>query len=123
MSSKLDLLIGQKINKVNTGFSSVYALDAEIANDLSSSMIVHTQIFFQIYQLNIFNDHELVSSYGNSMENDIGQSVISIEESEKEALILLENGDFIKIHLSDEAFNEPEAMCLYGPDNLIVIWN
>jgi len=123
MSSKLNPLIDQKIQEVNTSFSSVYALDAEIANDLSSSMIVHTQIIFQMYQLNIFNDHEMVSSYGNYLENDIGQIVISVEESENEALILFENGDLIKIHLCDESFHEPEAMCLYGPDNLIVIWN
>lgn len=123
MTSRLALLIGQKIKEINTGFSSVYPLDSSEKFDLNASILVHTKINFEEYTLSIFNKHELKSKKNHAFIDTIGETVISILETEFEALIKLGNKDIIRINLEDDAYNDPEAMCLHGPNDLCIVWN
>jgi hypothetical protein len=123
MATHLELLIGEKIINIDTGFSSVYPLNNDTKDFSSSSMLVSTEIYFEHYTLSIFNNHELISADNHPILDIIGKKVASVQESDSEVQLRLTNNDIIKVNLSDEAYNDPEAMCLQGPDNLIVVWN
>ncbi|HSZ33982.1 MAG TPA: hypothetical protein VK772_11760 [Puia sp.] len=123
MKSALEYLIGERIVDLSTGISSVYPLDNTTGDPVYTSMMVYTRIDFKNYNLSIFNNHEIIGPNNNSPINMTGEKVISVEENENEAIILLEKNDVIKIDLRDSAYNDPEAMCLYGPNNLCVVWN
>jgi hypothetical protein len=123
MRSKLELLMGERVINVSSGLSSVFPLEDSTKDNLKTSMLVYTQVIFENYTLNIYNDHELVSEKNHSLLNIVGEKVIGIQELDKEANIKLENDDILKINLKDEAYNDPEAMSLNGPDNLCIVWN
>ncbi len=86
-------------------------------------MTAYTHISFKNYRLSIFNNHEVISISNHSLINLIGARVVSVKESLEEIIISFENNDAIRIDLDDSAFNDPESLVLYGPNNLIVVWN
>ena len=123
MRSKLELLMGERVINVSSGLSSVFPLEDSTKDNLKTSMLVYTQVIFENYTLNIYNDHELVSEKNHSLLNIIGEKVIGVQQLDEEANIKLENDDILRINLKDEAYNDPEAMSLHGPDNLCIVWN
>jgi hypothetical protein len=123
MDSHLSLLLGQKIKSVSTELDSTIGLKNDSGDSDNSSMAAFTFVLFENYSLSIYNKHELVNLNEHIFEDIIGEKIISYRENESEVLLGLSNGDFIKVDLSDDAYNGPEAMSLIGPNNLFVVWN
>ncbi len=53
----------------------------------------------------------------------IGLKAISVEEVETFIKIIFENEMILKIDMTDEGFNGPEAIQLRSPSGGIVVWN
>ena len=117
----LNKIVGLIINDVYTETETIISLKEKKEEETNETISVYIQLHFNKYTLNIYNKFEIIP---NRKTSDLkGLKVISIEETKEEVNLLLDNGTCIKINLRDEAYMGPEAMCLYGPDNLCVVWN
>jgi hypothetical protein len=57
------------------------------------------------------------------LEDLQGLSIKKISENENEILLELENGINLNIDLTNQAYSGSEALSLYGPNNLVIVWN
>jgi hypothetical protein len=122
--SYLKYLIGQIIQRVDTDISTVIPLNQK-KEEYEQIMSVYTQIYFDEYILDVYNKAEILGGTENMrIEELIGLKVIDTNETKEKAELIFGRGFIFKIDLRDEAYsNDPEAMCLHGPNNLCVVWN
>ena len=120
--SYLQLLIGKPVTGAKYNTSTV----APINNDKNDSSLIRTSIFVQIYfedyRLNIYNTIR-ISPSDKVVDNFVGLKVLEAYETGDEAVLVFSDGYKIVIDLRDEAYSDPEAMYLTGPDNFWVVWN
>jgi hypothetical protein len=122
--SYLKLLVGQKIIEVTGSLSEVVSLKSNNNNTITESiMSVYVQIIFEEYQLSVFNRAEIINHPELKVQSLIGLKVVRAIETKTFAELFFENSISYRVDLRDEGNNDPEAMALYGPNNLIVVWN
>ena len=56
-------------------------------------------------------------------EKLVGRSVSFLDDKEEQAVIAFTDGSSITIGLKDRDYTGPEAMEIYGPNDLMMIWN
>jgi hypothetical protein len=74
------------------------------------------------FRLFIYNNWSLSGNITH-IEMLIGRSLQNIKMDGHLLLLEVEGSIGISVDVSDEGFNGPEAIVLYGPDNLWVVWN
>lgn len=122
--SFLKKLIGQTIKNVDIGINTIVSLKENKGDQSGKLMAVNTQIHFDEYRLDVYNKSKIIGSRSLSTKDLVGLTVIETTETNETAELFFENGNRIVIDLRDEAYSsDPEAMCLQGPDNLIVVWD
>ena len=124
--SYLQKLINKTVLSVDTGISQTYPIKIEkTGDDNSPSSVVemYLQLIFEDYRLHIYNPGILRGNNDQSFKNLEKLKIISIVESEIEISFIFQDGTELRIDLRPEAYSGPEAMCLYGPNNLVVVWN
>ncbi|MBK6840598.1 MAG: hypothetical protein IPG90_21705 [Bacteroidetes bacterium] len=119
--SHLLKLIGKPILDVQTNISQSVALNDSAFQE--SKIELFLQLVFDGYHLNIYNKFELIGLTSLQYLLLKGKTINNIIESKENVVFYLNEGIRFILDLRDDAFIGPEAMCLYGPDNLIVVWN
>lgn len=124
--SYLNKLLNKQIVQVETGIDQVYALKSEKNEPDKENIYLSFQLFFaDDFMLEIYNPFSIVDNHKSSLKEIlIGKVLTTVSENEIEASFSFNLGELIlKVDLRQESFIGPEAMCLHGPDNLIVVWN
>lgn len=122
--SYLKYLVGQTITNIEVDINTVVSLKEKKADQSQQTMSVYTQIYFEEYRLDVYNKTEIIGEINISIKDLVGLKVIDANETDEIAELVLDNGNQFIIDLRDEAYStDPEAMCLHGPNNLIVVWN
>lgn len=116
----LNKLIGKAITKVTYNHTAIASINEKRAMLIESQ----TTILFEDYTLVIYNPFVI---HGTDTEISLsileGLMLISCEERPTEIVLTLEANVKLVIDLRDESYKGPEALSLYGPNNLIVVWN
>lgn len=116
----LNNLIGKKISRIS-GSDSVSISLQNISNPKVESPL---SLIVEDYTLNIYNPFTIKGTDTNtSMRILEGHHIVSCREQSDMINIVLNDNIEITIDLRDESFKGPEALSLYGPNNLIVVWN
>jgi len=120
-SNYLNILVGQTIKSVYKGVDTIIPLRGSKTGETKTIHPNYVQLHSHSYTLNIYNDYQILPH--STLEELVGSTIISAEESKEEAVLLMDNGKHIKVSLKDEAYYGPEAMSLHGPDSLCVVRN
>jgi hypothetical protein len=115
----LNNLIGKLITDILFTQGTYHALNEK---NKKPQIVDEIVIYFEDYSLSISNHINLDNSTSD-VNSLIGKKIKSISESDEEAKLITMDGKWISIDLRSEAFVGPEAMCLNGPNNFIVVWN
>jgi len=113
-------LIGKKVVKIS------YINTATTSIDKKEGIMVESpiSIVFEDYTLNIYNPFTIKGTDTDASLRIIENlTVIDCQEQPTEVTIELETNIELAIDLKDESFQGPEALSLYGPNNLIIVWN
>lgn len=122
--SYLSKLVNKSILSVNSDISESFPLkDDRTVQNYSSSMGTFVQLNFDDYTLNIYNPGKLIGVKDQSFKQLEKKRIINIEENDIEVILYFEGEIKLKIDIRPESFTGDEAMCLYGPNDLIVVWN
>lgn len=122
--SYLTHLIGQTIQNVEAGINSVISLKKKNEEKSDEVTSVYTQILFNEYRLDIYNKAEIIGPNKNKINELVGRKVIDAHETNENAELIFDNNYRLIIDLREDAFgSDPEAMCLLGPNDLIVVWD
>ena len=122
--SYLKYLIGRTLNSITVDINSVYALKKKKEDESEHQMSIYTQFYFEDYRLDVYNKSEIIGGLNINSKDLVGFKVIETNETDERAELVFDNGYIFIIDLRDEAFSsDPDAMCLEGPNNLIVVWN
>lgn len=120
--SFLKRLIGKKVSEIHIGTSTVIALNNEVESRIDDRMSIMFQICFDDYRLDIYNSFKIVPEV-NDLNDLKGLIVTDALELKEEAKIIFENNSELIVDMRDEAYYDPEAMCLHGPNNFWNVWN
>jgi hypothetical protein len=102
----------------------VVGLKQKKEDESLQQMSVYTQIYFGEYRLDVYNKSEIAGSINSNIKDLLGSKVVETNETNEKAELFFDNGYVFIIDLREEAYsNDPDAMCLEGPNNLIVVWN
>ena len=122
--SYLKYLIGRTLNSITVDINSVYALKKKKEDESEHQMSIYTQFYFEDYRLDVYNKSEIIGGLNINSKDLVGFKVIETNETDERVELVFDNGYIFIIDLRDEAFSsDPDAMCLEGPNNLIVVWN
>ena len=120
--SYLEKLIGKTVTKTDINTSTVTAIVENTDGPFNQKTSIILQLYLEEYLLNIYNPITIVPDYKEF--NDLnGSKVIAVDENKEEARLIFNNGNVLTVNMRDEVYWDPEAMCLYGPDNFFVVWN
>jgi len=122
--SYLKNLIGQSIKNIDVDINTVVSLKEKKDDRPDQLMSVCTQIYFDKYRLDIYSKTKIIGAINITIKDLEGSKVIETNETNEIAELFFDNGNKLIIDLRDEGYSsDPEAMCLQGPDNLIVVWD
>lgn len=120
--SYLKLLIGKYVTKTEYSSSTIAPINGDKNDPFLIKASVFVQIYFEDYRLNIYNTMHVIPS--DRMVNDfIGLKVMEVYETKEEAILKFKNNYKIIVDMRDEAYSDPEAMYLAGPNNFWTVWN
>lgn len=115
-------LQGKTIRSVSNEISETFVINPQIKPSENESKV---ELFVRIgvgeYYLHVYNPYNLVGIV--SINDLIGRRIVKTEECEDSISFIFEENTRLTINLSDNAFIGPEALVLFGPDNLCVVWN
>jgi hypothetical protein len=120
--SQLLQLTRKKITNITLSASTIYPLGKDEANIQKPRSIDELILSIEDYSIVISNKIEFHPGL-KSVNDLIGLSIQSIEESESSILIKTTNGMWLLIDLRPEAYFGPEALVLHGPNDVCVVWN
>jgi hypothetical protein len=109
----LKRLIGKKV------LSIVY--QGDVQGVLSLTSCPEFIIKFPDYSLSVFNCYELHNI--KNINGIIGSAVINVKSDKNFELMSFSNTAQLLIKLDNQSYKGPEAIVLYGPENLMVVWN
>ncbi len=122
--SYLKFLIDKVVSDITIDVNIVIGLKQTKEDESLEQRSVYTQIYFGEYRLDVYNKSEIAGSTNNNIKDLLGLKVVETNETNEKAELFFDNGYAFIVDLRDEAFsNDPDAMCLEGPNNLIVVWN
>ncbi len=117
MKNQLKRIIGETVILATSDITQTYSL-----NKSKEALIeVPLQIITEHYNLYIYNKVDLKGT--TKLTDIINKRILGIESNKLREVIRFENDCSLIINLDDESFSGTEAMVLYGPKNLIVVWN
>ena len=120
----LKYLIGQVVKDIDVDINTVISLKEKSEYHSVQTMSVYTQIYFDEYRLDVYNKTLIIGGMNIHAKDLIGSKVIETNETNESAEVIFDTGYRFMIDLTDEAYSsDPEAMCLHGPNNLIVVWD
>jgi hypothetical protein len=120
--SYLKLLIGETLTHTAYNTSTVLPINTKQKENLPANISLFIQLLFEKYRLNIYNTVDITPP--EKVVNDfIGLRVVDVCETNEAAILFFESGFKITVDLRDEAYSDPEAMYLAGPENFWVVWN
>lgn len=116
----LNRIVGEKIIQVETTISTTMPL----SYDEHDKIEIPVTLVFEEYILNIYNPFVITGINQFSTFKILENSIVEICNEASEYIVLeFTNKIKITIDLREKSFEGPEALSLYGPDNLIVVWN
>lgn len=118
MTSYLNNIIGKTLNSSSISTSTVIPLN----QNGKELLTIANSLMFEDFRLDI-NNPVTIEPNNKSFEDLIGEYVIAIKEDSKEIELKFSNNAKLKINMRDEVYYDPEAMVLYGPNDLCVVWN
>jgi len=120
--SYLEILIGKTVTKTDINTSTITAIIKNTDESFNQNMSIVLQLYLEEYLLNIYNPITIVPDYKEFGDLN-GLKIIDVDESKEEAKLIFDNGNVLTVNMRDEVYWDPEAMCLYGPDNFFIAWN
>lgn len=121
--SYLTPLIGKTIQEVLMGSGNYHTIKSKPTDTVPPPQIVDEIVLkMDDYFLNISNPI-MFSDKESDINSFIGKTIVDVSENENECRITTTDGNWFSIDLRGESYVGPEAMCLTGPDNLIIVWN
>ena len=120
--SYLERLIGKIVTKTDINTSTAINLGNSNDEPANVKFEISLQLFLEEYLLDIYNPITVIPS-DKELPDFVGLKVVAISDTKEEGELIFDNGYKIVVNMRDEAYYGPEAMCLYGPENLIVVWN
>jgi hypothetical protein len=116
-----EILKGRKVVDVETEVSVTSAL--ENAGKDNVLIEIPLKISFDEYVLFIYNKWSFVSTSLKDIGDLKGKKIVGIKILSQILELMFNGSDCIKIDLTDDGYIGPEALVLYGPENLIIVWN
>ena len=117
----LEIIKGRQILDVSTEVNLATAINS--GGDHDVLVEIPLKISFDEYTLFIYNKWAIVSSTLKFLEDLKGERIVKIKSFSQILELCINNLDYIKIDLSDNGYTGPESLALYGPNNLIMVWN
>ena len=118
----LKRLIGKLFVSAEINTNTIVAINEVVENGKSEILTLSNTLFFEDYRLNVYNPISVIPA--DKIVGDlIGCKVTLTDERLNEAEIQFDNGYKLIINMRDEVYFDPEARCLYGPNNFWVVWN
>jgi len=122
--SVLQKLKGREIQYIKSEISTTHSINV-LGEDFL--LEIPLEVSFAEYALKIYNPVKIKGPKGSLHLADLkGFLVSEIYEKKNSVILELTKDDFFIeffIDLRDESYTGPEAMCLYGPKDLIVVWD
>lgn len=122
--SAIQKLKGSEIQDIKSEISTTHSIDALGADFL---LEIPLELLFSEYVLKIYNPIKLKGPKGNFQLAYLkGFLVGEIHELKNSVILELTKDNLFfefLIDLRDESYTGPEAMCLFGPKDLIVVWD
>ena len=118
----LNSLVGKTITDILVSQGVYYPIRSDKSEDEPSQVVEEIILKTEDYSLTISNRVKL-NPAGENIKSLKGCKIIFIHETDLEVSISTSDKKTLIIDLRDEAYYGPEAMCLLGPDNLVVVWN
>ena len=115
----LNELIGHRIIRVATDIVTVIP----IISDGEMRLEIPVTLVFADYTLNIYNSFVIYGVTVTSLSLLEDLTVQGCEEVSTDIILYFDKSVKLIIDMSDKGYNGPEALSLYGPDNLIVVWD
>ncbi|HEY4194265.1 MAG TPA: hypothetical protein VGM63_01935 [Mucilaginibacter sp.] len=120
--SYLKLLIGKSVTGTEYNTSAIIPVNSNKSDSPPIRMSIFVHVHFEDYRLHIYNTIHVLPS-GKTMNDFVGLYVKDAYETKEEAVLMFENDYKIVVDMRDEAYSDPEAMYLSGPDNFWTVWN
>ena len=114
----LNRLVGKILTSINISTSTVLPINGN-GKELYT---IANALCFEDYQLNINNPISILP-LNKELKDLVHLKVVATDERKEQAEIIFEGGYKILVDMRDEAYYDPEAMYLTGPDNFWVVWN
>ncbi|WP_346396270.1 hypothetical protein [Pseudomonas syringae] len=94
-----------------------------VGGDVVTALVIHDyfQLFFsEDIIVSVYNSYSIIGSTVKGLQ---GKKLLSVSESELEIELVFEGLAKVRIDMSPDGFNGPEAMQLSKPGFPRVIWN
>jgi|TARA_B110000967_G_scaffold202729_1_gene242104 hypothetical protein len=109
----------EKINNVQFDIGSYIPLLKTKDNDWK--YLTEFQIITKNYTIFVYNP--FILELNSDPKCLIGDKILKVVTNENTFKFEMESGEILTIDLRDESYIGPEALCIYGPNDLIVVWN
>lgn len=119
--SELNRIIGLQVSSITYQFkdgSSTLEPSEDLADNIETlldAISLKLSLGYSLVISNKFGIHNL-----QSIDKEF---ITNVFESKLHIRLYFSNDEVLEIDMSDYGFIGPEAVCLYGPNNLIVVWN
>lgn len=120
--SQLSILIGKFVTDNRFSTSTTAFIRNDEADPKEVRVTLSVQLYFGEYILNINNPITILPGNLN-LDNLVGREVRMVMETNVEAILIFTENVKVIVNLRDEAYHDPEAMTLYGPNNFCIVWN
>ncbi len=121
-NSYLEKLLGKVLVRTQISTTTTVGITIKKEDLLQQQFSLIYKLYFDDYLLIINNPISIIPS--NISINDlVNNKIIIVNETKDEAELVFENGSKLVVNLREEAFYDPEAMSLMGPNNFCVVWN
>jgi hypothetical protein len=84
-------------------------------------LTISNSLYFNDYRLHI-NNPLIINPDSINLNDLVGSAVIDALEEIDSATLFFENNQSIWIDLRDEAYYDPEATVLHGPEIFCMVW-
>jgi hypothetical protein len=119
--SYLDNIKGKKIIDLQFLTETYYPIKTEKEDKSEPQTVPSIWLDLGDYKITITNPITLENTPGD-IYTFLNKIIINVVESDKHVCIVTSDGQKLNIDLSEDAYVGPEAIVLYGPNDLIVVW-
>jgi hypothetical protein len=118
MNNYLNNIIGKVLTSANISTNTVIPLN----QNGKELLTIANSLVFEEFRLDINNPITLEPN-NVLLEELVGAHILAVNENSEEIKLEFSNQVKLRINMRDEAYYDPEAMVLYGPNDLCVVWN